>query len=200
MAHFCDIAQALAMGLDLGLHLNASPVSPIGSSDSNAISRRTTWYCIIHLDVMLCCQLGRCPLTPSSYSTAFPPLTGSDEWELWRSESVSSLRKLYNTNSAGPAAVLSPYGCVTPTRALSTFNQSILLIKIAHRIVSILNSTISINRDVRLLHSAVHDLDEFRKQLLDIDMIDSSLSSVPQHRLDLFVLWHYLRIVLWRNL
>lgn len=159
-------------------------------------SRRSTWYCLVHLDVLLSCQLGKCPLTPSNYKTPLPPTTGIDEWELSRSESVDSLRKLYNASYVSPVAP-NAFGFITPARTLSTFNQTISLISICHRILTVINSTNAQN--IEVLSTTSDELERFRAQLADMEITDISLSSVPQHRVDLLLLWYHIKLVFVRN-
>jgi len=175
-----------------------------------------TWYSIVVLDVLLSCLLGRMPLTPPSdrYTAVLPPSSGHDEWELWRSESVDSLRSLYGNplqhrdgqNSPVPSSsATSSFGFITPARTLSNFTQMVALARISHTILSVLNNVNRTdggrnNKDLQRLHCARLELDGFASQLNDMQIDDSSLSSIPQHRVDLHLLWYNMNVLLYKEL
>lgn len=150
------------------------------------------------LETCLCGLLGKPPLLLDADCPPTPPETGPDEWELWRSESVQSLEFSYgggtaDTNDLNTSPVQS-FGIITPARTLSTFAQSVTLMKLGRQALASLNAPESSETNVRNLKKCLERLEAFKVHLSDIEISETSLSSVPQHRLDLYCLWIYWRL------
>ena len=169
--------------------------------DAISTSRRNTWYCIIFLDTLLSCQLGRRPLSLREYSVPKPLESGTDEWELWRSEPVSSLRLAYGSQ---PSQFADPstqaHGIVTPAKMLSTFIDSIELVEVMQSVLHILNDASRTESQLKSLNILRSTLETFAAKFADIVPSDNSISNVTQHRLDLCLLWHHFRLILVREL
>jgi hypothetical protein len=201
----------MGLAIDLGLPQSYQVLS---ADEPTSIAQRTTWYCILTVETGLATLLGKPVLL--SASCAYPPIppeSGPDEWELWRSESVQSLEFSYGGLSSGPSSAsngghgnelntspVQSFGIITPARTLSTFAQSATLMRLARQVLDVLNTTSPKDQEAQNLRASLHRLEEFKQNLMDIEISETSLASVPQHRLDLYSNWLYWKATVLKHL
>lgn len=199
------LLAGLVMGLAVDLGLPQSHLA-ISSDDPSSIAHRTTWYCILIVETSLASLLGKPPLLSESAFPPVPPESGPDEWELWRSESVQSLEFSYGGASGTDAngglntSPIQSFGIITPARTLSTFAQSAILAKMGRQVLSVVNASASSDVENQTLRTSLHKLEDFKQNLSDIEISENSLSSVPQHRLDLYATWLYWKVMVLKHL
>lgn len=193
----------MGLAVDLGLphsHQVLSADDPIG------VAHRTTWYCILIIETSIASLLGKAPLLSESILPPVPPESGPDEWELWRSESVQSLEFSYGGASGSDAngglntSPVQSFGIITPARTLSTFAQSAALARMGRQILATVNGPTAPETEVQNLRTSLHRLEDFKQNLADIEISESSLASVPQHRLDLYSTWLHWKVMVLKYL
>ena len=212
-------ATAVALAIDLGLHLRPDQHQAHPSNDQSPPFERLrlTWYSLFILDTCLASQLGRMPLTPARHAVSLPAVTGGDEWELMRSESVPVLTKLYakpsdaSGSAPGPAGGSSgqdekpqgqqqhsSFGQIGPSKALSTFNSAVSIARAAHRALSILNAPNESSDDVAVIAECKVALDSMEADFREYqDPAErEGLSHTTQHKLDLYLRWLYYKQLL----
>ena len=192
------------MGLAVDLGLPNSHLA-MTSDDPSCIAHRTTWYCILIVETSLASLLGKAPLLSESTLPPSPPESGPDEWELWRSESVQSLEFSYGGASSSESSSLntSPvqsFGIITPARTLSTFAQSAQLSRLGRQVLAIINGSTPMEQEAQALRTTLHKIEDFKQNLTDIEISENSLSSVPQHRLDLYATWLHWKVMVLKHL
>lgn len=177
----------------------------MNNDDASSIAHRTTWYCILIVETSIASLLGKPPLLTESALPPAPPESGPDEWELWRSESVQSLEFSYGGTSSSDSgsfntSPVQSFGIITPARTLSTFAQSAQLSRLGRQILAVINTSNPADQESQALRTSLHRIEDFKQNLTDIEMSENSLSSVPQHRLDLYATWLHWKVMVLKHL
>ena len=166
--------------------------------------RRLTWHSIVVIDISLALQLGRVPLTPAGHTVPFPNPSGSDEWEMQRSEPVQTLQAYYAPSANGQSAsdpantlfMAGPggFGSSCPARTLSTFVLASNVAQLSHKALTIMNSPHSGSDDTILLLQAKIALDSLAGEFSEFYASNTgNLQHTAQSRVDLFLRWCVMR-------
>lgn len=192
----------MGLAVDLGL-----PTSHLimNNDEQSSIAHRTTWYCILIVETSIASLLGKAPLLSDSVTPPTPPESGPDEWELWRSESVQSLEFNYggtasSESSSHNTSPVQSFGIITPARTLSTFAQSAALSRLGRQVLTTINGPTPADGEAQALRTSLHKIEDFKQNLTDIEISETSLSSVPQHRLDLYATWLHWKVMILKHL